>query len=310
MTLFAFAGALESGLLYAVLALAVYLSFRIMKIPDLTVDGSFTTGAAIAATMTAAGHPLLAVPVMLLAGGAAGAVTALLHTRLRITPVLSGILTMTALYSVNLLIMNNQASLMLPNSTKTVFSVFAPLRSSFLFGRVIPPLLLAGLLVGGLILFFRSRSGLAVRATGDNETMVRSSSINAEVMKVLALSVSNALAALCGGLIAVRQYYCDIKMGSGAIILGLASLILGEVLVRGKASVLRGLLAAVVGAVVYQLVIAQSLAMNLNSSLLKLVSVIIVLAAIAVPRAKEAASTQLYRRRQRNFHTKEVPEQC
>lgn len=295
MTLYAFSGAIETGLLYALLALGVLISFRIMKIPDLTVDGSFTTGAAAAAVLTVSGHPYLAIPVAFAVGFAAGSVTALLHTKLKIPPVLSGILTMTALYSVNLLIMNNQASVMIPNKMKTVFSDTAALRS-IPFGNVIIPFLLTAVIALLLIFFFKTTTGLSVRATGDNEVMVRSSSINTDLTKWLALSLSNGLTALCGGFIVQQQNYCDIKMGSGAIVLGLAALILGETLTKGKKSITRNIIAALTGSVVYQIVISFAIAVNISSSYLKLISAVIVVAAVSFPTVRENLRNKINQR--------------
>lgn len=297
MSIYALSGAVESGLIYALLAIAVFISFRVMKVPDLTVDGSFTTGAAVASMMTVAGFSYLGVVLAFFAGAAAGAVTALLHTKLKITPVLAGILTMTALYSVNLVIMNNQASIMINTSTPTVFtSLFFMDGILGGFGRAIVPLVIVAVVIFILFKFFRSKTGLAIRATGDNETMVRSSSINTDTMKLLAMTISNAFASLCGALIALQQNYSDIKMGSGAIILGLASLILGEVILRGKKSVLRNLIAAAVGAVLYQIVISLALALRINSSFLKLISAAIVVLALSIPLLNRKISGALERK--------------
>lgn len=296
MTLYAISGAIESGLIYALLAFAVFISFRVMKVPDLSVDGTFTTGAAIASVMTVAGYPYLGLLLAFVAGGIAGSVTALLHVKLKIAPVLCGILTMTALYSVNLIIMNNQASIMINSSTPTCFSAFDFISDSFTFGKIVVPLLLIAVILFLLYRFFRSKTGLAVRATGDNETMVRSSSINTDVTKIIAMTVSNAFASLCGAFIASQQNYCDIKMGSGAIVLGLASLILGEVIIRGRKSIFRNLLAAVVGAVLYQLIISFALAININSAFLKLISAVIVVIALSVPVIKARFISQKERR--------------
>ncbi len=299
MSLYALSGACESGLLYALLALGVFLSYRVMKIPDLTVDGSFGTGAAVSAVLALNGMPLLGVLLAFPAGMAAGAVSALLHTRLRVPPVLAGILTMTALYSVNLRILGNKASFGLVGKD----TVFTPLEGleALPFGNVAAPLLLAAVAVTLLALFFRSTTGLSVRATGDNEVMVRSSSINTAGMKLLALSLSNGFAALSGALLAQQQRYVEVNIGHGSIVMGLAALILGETLLRGRKSVLRNLLAAVVGMVLYRLLTAVVLQLNVSPSDLKLMSALIVVLALAYPIVREKLAG-LARRREAGRH--------
>ena len=268
MSVAAFSGALESGFFYALLALSVFLSFRIMKIPDLTVDGSFTTGAAVSALCTCNGVPYMGLLLAVLSGMAAGAVTALLHTKLKVPAVLAGILTMTGLYSVNLRVMNGQATLSILGKN-TVFSPFEKLYS-LSFGNIVFPLCIVGILILLLFLFFRTRTGLAVRATGDNEVMVRS-------------SLANGLSALSGALIAQQQNYADVNMGLGAIVLGLASLIIGEALFQRKKSLLGNMISAVLGAVLYRILVAFVLQLNIKSSDLKFISAAVVVIALALP---------------------------
>lgn len=281
MSVAAFSGALESGFFYALLALSVFLSFRIMKIPDLTVDGSFTTGAAVSALCTCNGVPYMGLLLAVLSGMAAGAVTALLHTKLKVPAVLAGILTMTGLYSVNLRVMNGQATLSILGKN-TVFSPFEKLYS-LSFGNIVFPLCIVGILILLLFLFFRTRTGLAVRATGDNEVMVRSSSVNTDRMKTIALALANGLSALSGALIAQQQNYADVNMGLGAIVLGLASLIIGEALFQRKKSLLGNMISAVLGAVLYRILVAFVLQLNIKSSDLKFISAAVVVIALALP---------------------------
>ena len=289
MSLYSFFSAIELGLIYSLMVLGLFISYRILNIPDLTVDGSFTLGAAVAVVATLAGHPVLGLLLAALAGAAAGFVTALLQTRMKIQPILAGIITMTALYSINLMVMDNKANL--------------PLAQGESIYHNLPGMLLSGLAAIGvaavLVLFLQMPAGLAVRATGDNEAMVRSSSINADRMKMAGLSIANACVALSGALIAHYNCYAEVRMGIGMVVIGLASLIVGEIavglLVR-RANILSGAVAAIVGSVLYRLIIAQALAWNFSSSSLKLITAIIVALAMSVPAVKESLRLAKQRR--------------
>lgn len=289
MSLYSFFSAIELGLIYSLMVLGLFISYRILNIPDLTVDGSFTLGAAVAVTATLAGHPVLGLLLAALAGAAAGFVTALLQTKMKIQPILAGIITMTALYSINLMVMDNKANL--------------PLAQGESIYHNLPGMLLSGLAAIGvaavLVLFLQTPAGLAVRATGDNEAMVRSSSINADRMKMAGLSIANACVALSGALIAHYNCYAEVRMGIGMVVIGLASLIVGEIavglLVR-RANILSGAVAAIVGSVLYRLIIAQALEWNFSSSSLKLITAIIVAMAMSVPAVKESLRLAKQRR--------------
>ena len=289
MSLYSFFSAIELGLIYSLMVLGLFISYRILNIPDLTVDGSFTLGAAVAVVATLAGHPVLGLLLAALAGAAAGFVTALLQTRMKIQPILAGIITMTALYSINLMVMDNKANL--------------PLAQGESIYHNLPGMLLSGLAAIGvaavLVLFLQTPVGLAVRATGDNEAMVRSSSINADRMKMAGLSIANACVALSGALIAHYNCYAEVRMGIGMVVIGLASLIVGEIavglLVR-RANILSGAVAAIVGSVLYRLIIAQALEWNFSSSSLKLIPAIIVALAMSVPAVKESLRLAKQRR--------------
>ena len=289
MSLYSFFSAIELGLIYSLMVLGLFISYRILNIPDLTVDGSFTLGAAVAVVATLAGHPVLGLLLAALAGSAAGFVTALLQTRMKIQPILAGIITMTALYSINLMVMDNKANL--------------PLAQGESIYHNLPGMLLSGLAAIGvaavLVLFLQTPAGLAVRATGDNEAMVRSSSINADRMKMAGLSIANACVALSGALIAHYNCYAEVRMGIGMVVIGLASLIVGEIavglLVR-RATILSGAVAAIVGSVLYRLIIAQALEWNFSSSSLKLITAIIVAMAMSVPAVKESLRLAKQRR--------------
>lgn len=289
MSLYSFFSAIELGLIYSLMVLGLFISYRILNIPDLTVDGSFTLGAAVAVVATLAGHPVLGLLLAALAGAAAGFVTALLQTKMKIQPILAGIITMTALYSINLMVMDNKANL--------------PLAQGESIYHNLPGMLLSGLAAIGvaavLVLFLQTPAGLAVRATGDNEAMVRSSSINADRMKMAGLSIANACVALSGALIAHYNCYAEVRMGIGMVVIGLASLIVGEIavglLVR-RANILSGAVAAIVGSVLYRLIIAQALEWNFSSSSLKLITAIIVALAMSVPAVKESLRLAKQRR--------------
>ncbi|MGB9887386.1 MAG: ABC transporter permease [Moorellales bacterium] len=278
------ASPLEQGLLYGVMALGVYLSFRALNYPDLTVDGSLTLGAAVAATWVAAGHhPWLGTALAPLAGALAGAVTGVLHTYLRISGLLAGILTMTALYSVNLRVMGRANIPLL--RVDTVFDRAAGLG----LGSAAPLVLslaLVAVLVALLYWFLETELGLALRATGDNEQMIRSQGVNTDTIKILGLALSNALVALSGACVAQYQHFADIGMGIGTIIAGLASVIIGEVLF-GCPNIWRALIAVVGGSFFYRLVIAVVLWLGLQPTDLKLMTAALVALALASPQIRQ-----------------------
>ncbi len=271
------------GLEYALLAVGVYISFRILNIPDLTVDGSFTFGVAVSAVCTAGGHPFRGLLLALLCGALAGAVTGLLHTRAHIHPILAGILTMSGLYTVNVKILGGPNLSLL--DSKKVFDVVAARFPALgtAGAKTLCVAVLCAAAVAALTLFFRTVAGLCVRATGDNENMVRASSINTAVTKTVTLALANALVALSGGILAQYQGFGDVDSGSGMIVIGLASVIIGEV-IFGRHSVFLGLLSAVCGSVVYRVIIALALNYNLFSAdALKLLSAVIVAVTLSIP---------------------------
>ena len=221
-----FISSVELGVIYALMALGVFLSFRTLNMPDLTVDGSFVLGAAVSAVLCTAGRPLAGIILALAAGALAGSVTALLHTKLKIQPILSGILTMLALYSINLKVMSNRANIPLLNQ-KTIFCLAAWIPGAEYAGLIISFIVL--LIVMALLYFFlRTRLGLVIRATGDNEQMVRALGVSTDATKMIGLALANALVALSGALIAQYQSFADIGMGIGMVMIGLASVVIGE----------------------------------------------------------------------------------
>lgn len=271
--------ALELGCIYALVALALTLSFRVLNIADMTTDGAFTLGCAVSATVALAGHPILALPAAMAAGAAAGSITALLQTKLRIPSILAGIITNTGLYTVNLGIMGFSSNVNILRS-ETVFTLCRPVLGSVY--RLVPAAVLAFAAAAVLVLFLKTRLGLSIRATGDNPDMVRASSINTGFTVTVGLAIANALTALSGAVLAQYQKTADINLGSGMVIIGLASLIIGETLVpRGR---LPGrMLGAVAGSVAYRFVIALALRLDLPSECLKLISAVIVALAIGIP---------------------------
>jgi len=284
MTWMALQGSVELGIIYAIMALGVFISFRTLNIPDLTVDGSFVLGAAFSAVLCSNGHPVTGLVLGLIAGCMAGCVTALFHTKLEIQPLLAGILVMLGLYSINLKVMGTRANIPLINKT-TVFSFLegTPAES---YSQLIIPLVLLVIILILLLLFLKTKLGFVLRATGDNDQMVRALGVNTDTMILIGLAVSNGLVALSGALIAQYQSFTDIGMGIGMVIIGLASVIVGEV-IFGVNSLLRRLVAVVLGAVLYRLVIAVALEMGMPATDLKLVSALIVAFALAMPVIKK-----------------------
>lgn len=278
-------GTMEQGLMYAIMVLGVYLSFRILNYADLTVDGSFTLGAAtVAALITAGYNPWLATIVAFFAGCFAGIFTGILHTKFKITPLLSGILTMTALYSINLRVMGKANISLL--RMRTIFTDFTAIPFMEKYGILILAFLTV-LSIGVLIyLFLETEFGLALRATGDNELMISSLGVNTDVMKITGLALSNGLIAIAGSFVAQNQLFSDISMGIGMMVIGLASVIIGEVLI-GTSSIARTVLAVLFGGVIYRFIIAIVLQLGLEATDLKLVTALIVIIALVSPGIKK-----------------------
>ena len=277
--------ALELGCIYALVALALFLSFRVLNIADMTTDGAFTLGCAVSATIAVAGHPLLALPAAMLAGACAGFVTALLQTKLKIPSILAGIITNTGLYTVNLAVMGFSSNVNMLRSA-TIFTLLQPYFGSFY--KLIPAAVLTGLAAVLLVLFLKTRLGLSIRATGDNPDMVRASSINTGFTVTIGLMLSNAMTALSGAVLAQYQKTADINLGTGMVIIGLASLIIGETLLP-KGKMWMKALGAVLGSMVYRFIIAIALRLDLPSECLKLISAAIVALAIGLPAIQAAA---------------------
>ena len=266
--------ALELGFIYALVAFALFLSFRVLNIADMTTDGSFTLGCAVSATLAVAGHPYLALPAAMLAGACAGIITAALQTKFGVPSILAGIITNTGLYTINLAVMGFSSNVNMMK-TLTVFSSFGKL-------KIIPAAVITLVMGVLLVVFLSTRLGLSIRATGDNPDMVRASSINTAFTITVGLAISNSLTALSGAVLAQYQRTADINLGSGMVIIGLASLIIGETLLR-KGKIWVKVLGALLGCILYRFIIAIALRMDLPSECLKLVSAVIVAIAIALP---------------------------
>jgi len=296
-------GALTIGMILALLALGVYVSFKIFSFADITVDGSFALGGAVAASLIVRGHgcdPFLATLLATVAGGVAGAVTGVLHTKFGINRLLSGILVMTALYSVNLRIMDrsNIPLLSFDTLSSRVESLAVRLaggatscqlwRWKLDFGDL-------GLFLGAslalvvvavlLHLFFRTKLGVAMRATGDNPTMITALGVDTSVMIIVGVALSNGLVAFSGALFAQYQGFADVQMGIGMVVIGLASVIIGESLVGKGSGPGLTLLGAVMGSVLFRLLVAIALVWGLNPNDLKLVTAVFVFAALVAPGA-------------------------
>ena len=284
-------GGAAQGLIWGIMALGIYVTFRVLDVADLSVDGTFTTGGAVTVMLILAGWPAwAAVIIAIMAGIIAGFVTGVLHTRLGIPVILAGILTQFSLYSINLRIMGMAA-----NKAISVDKYSLLLSARNIPGAILKGLLIALALVAIFYWYFGTEQGRAVRATGSNPHMSKAQGININSMKVLGLAVSNGIVALAGGLMAQYQGFADVNMGRGAIVIGLAAVIIGEVIGRavlGKHLNFFGTLAfTVIGGVIYYLVVVVVLWLRLNSNDLKLFTAVIVALFLAVPYLREQSVT-------------------
>ena len=296
-------GGVAQGLIWGLMALGIYITFRLLDVADLTVDGSFTTGGACTVMLILAGWPAwAALLVALIAGLLAGFCTGMLHTKLGIPAILSGILTQFALYSVNLHIMGMAA-----NKAVSVDKFDLILSSRNIPSAIITGLIIAAVLVALAYWYFGTEQGSALRSTGNNAAMSRALGINIDNMKVLGLSLSNGVVALAGGLMAQYQGFADINMGRGAIVIGLAAVIIGEVLGRailGKYLNFLGTLSfTVLGGVLYYIVVVIVLWLKLNSNDLKLFTAIIVAVFLAVPHFRDRAQNSFRKNKKKEAKT-------
>jgi putative ABC transport system permease protein len=294
--------ALELGLLYAPIPLALFLSFRILNIADMTTDGCFVLGAVVSVTWAAAGHPVLGIFLAMAAGVLAGFVTAMLQTRFGVPSILAGIITNFGLYTVNLWVMGGSSNVNLLK-TETLFTMF---RRGASFAGAYSDMLLIAIITfaaaAGLIWFLSTRLGLSIRATGDNADMVRASSVNPRFTTTVGLCVSNSLTALSGGMVGQYQNTADINSGTGIVVIALACLIIGET-VLGKKSMFKGAVAAILGSIIYRVIYAVVLKTRIVPMQgLKLMTAVVVAFAIAFPTIKE----QLHFARKKHLASKDA----
>lgn len=285
--LLAVQGAASQGVLWGIMALGLYITFKVLDFADLTVDGSFALGGAVSAVLLVNGwSPVLSLLVAFLAGGISGIVTGLLHTKLEIPGILAGILTMIALYSINIRVMGQANTPLLGVDTlmsqlEVIFGIDRTLSS------LISGLIFSIIIIMVLYWFFGTELGSVIRATGNNERMVRAQGVNTDNMKIIGLMISNALVALSGAMVAQSQGYGDVGMGTGTIVIGLASIIIGEVIFGKRFSFWYHLMSVVMGSIIYRIIIAVVLQLGLKSTDLKLLTAIIVALALALPVLKK-----------------------
>ena len=273
-------GAVSQGIIWGIMGVGVFITFKVLDYADLTVDSSLCTGGAVSAMLIGMGmHPVLTLVFATLAGMAAGAVTGLLHIKLEIPAILSGILTQLALYSINLRIMG-RANVSLLGQPTMITLLDIP--QAILVGGLV-----AVVMIAVLYWFFGTEIGCAVRATGDNGNMARAMGVNTDTMKVLGLTISNGMVGLAGALLAQYQGYADVQSGRGAIVIGLASVIIGEVLIGRRANFAVRMGSIIVGSIVYYVIISFVLQLGLNTSDLKLFSALVVAIALAIPSLRQ-----------------------
>ncbi len=294
------------------MALGVFIAFRILNTPDLTIDGSLVFGMSVCAVVTIAGYPILALFAGTLAGAVAGLITGLLQTKLKINAILSGILTMTGLYTINYMVLGGQSNLYLQSavlnennspvyvSSSTIYKTFSERTAGLLGSDINTSVLVLTTLIVAVVatllcVFFKTRPGMAIRATGDNEEMVRSSSINADASRILGIMISNALVALSGSLLCQQQRYADLNNGSGMLVVGLASVIIGQVLF-GRRSVTLGVISAILGSMCYRIILQIAYKIDMPSYAVKLLSAVIVILALTLPLIKDGFSLLRQRR--------------
>lgn len=293
MSLTSFIGAIELGLVYSLLAFGTYISFRILNVADLTVDGSFVLGAAVSAIFTFNNNPIAGLLVAFIAGATAGIITAVLQTKLGIQPILAGILTMTGLYSINLLVMDGKSNIPLLN--KTSIFTFAEVVFVNTAYKIYALVIILTLVFVALNWFFRTQLGLYIRATGDNEDMCKASSIDTDFVKLVGFAVSNAIVALSGALVAQMQQSADVNMGAGMVVISFASIIIGSVIIKNK-NITLGLISVIIGSIIYRLIIALILTTNFPPSYLKLISALVVITALSFPTIKNKLKISRMRR--------------
>lgn len=281
-----FINAAAQGLLWAVMAIGVYITYRILDIADLTAEGCFTLGAAVTCKLITGGNsPLISTIAALGAGLLAGLVTGLLHTKLKIPALLSGILTMTALWSINLRVMGKPNIPLLKQTT--LLNMVEEFGVKKDIAAIIVGLVLTILVIVFLWWFFNTELGYVLRATGDNKNMIRAQGVNTDVTTIIGIMLGNGLIALSASMVAQYNSFADVSMGIGTIVIGLASVIIGEV-VFGRRTILQSLIAVALGSVLYRIIIAVVLALGLKADDMKLISAILLVVALCFPNVRSA----------------------
>ena len=285
--------ALSLGLVWGIMAIGVYITFKVLDIPDMTVDGTFALGGCIvAATITTGVNPVISMVLAVICGMAAGLVTGILHTKLKIPAILAGILTMLAIYSIDLMIMGGKSNIGMAQFgnmkvTTVLDAISEMLGLSAKMTNLTIGVVLAAAIIAVLYWLFGTEIGCLIRATGINEDMVKAQGGNTQMMKILGLIIANGLVAFSGALVAQIQRYGDVGMGTGTIVIGLASIIIGEVLLGKRSSFKVRLTSVFVGSMIYRVIIAIVLLLGFNPNNLKLLTAVLVIIALSMPVARE-----------------------
>ena len=277
-------GAASQGIIWGIMTLGVYITFKVLDFPDLTVDGSFALGGAMSAILISNGmNPFITLIFSFLAGSLAGLATGILNTKLQIPGILAGILTMIALYSINIRVMGGRPNIPLLGMATSLTIIQNILSLSKVMSDLLVGFVFSLFIVFIMYWFFRTEIGCAIRATGNNEKMIRALGVDTNIMKIIGLMISNALVSLSGGLVTQSQGYADVGMGNGTIVVGLASVIIGEVIFGNRFNFLYKLFSIVMGSIIYRIIIAIVLQLGLKATDLKLLTAIIVAIALSVP---------------------------
>lgn len=277
-------GAASQGIIWGIMTLGVYITFKVLDFPDLTVDGSFALGGAVSAILISNGmNPFITLFFSFLAGSLAGLVTGILNTKLQIPGILAGILTMIALYSINIRVMGGRPNIPLLGMATSLTIIQNILSLSKVVSDLLVGFVFSVFIVLIMYWFFGTEMGCAIRATGNNEKMIRALGVDTNVMKTIGLMISNALVSLSGALVTQSQGYADVGMGTGTIVIGLASVIIGEVIFGNRFNFLYKLSSIVMGSIIYRIIIAIVLQLGLKATDLKLLTAIIVAIALSVP---------------------------
>ncbi|WP_302273144.1 ABC transporter permease [Brachyspira aalborgi] len=277
-------GAASQGIIWGIMTLGVYITFKVLDFPDLTVDGSFALGGAVSAILISNGmNPFITLFFSFLAGSLAGLTTGILNTKLQIPGILAGILTMIALYSINIRVMGGRPNIPLLGMATSLTIIQNILSLSKVVSDLLVGFVFSVFIVLIMYWFFGTEMGCAIRATGNNEKMIRALGVDTNVMKTIGLMISNALVSLSGALVTQSQGYADVGMGTGTIVIGLASVIIGEVIFGNRFNFLYKLSSIVMGSIIYRIIIAIVLQLGLKATDLKLLTAIIVAIALSVP---------------------------